>query len=303
MSRGTWSVVCTVRAPDALVERFVAHHLALGADCVQLFFDDPDCVWPTPAIADGRVLAHVCSTEWWAPSGGRPGPFEHRQLHNVEFARQRTSSEWLLHIDADEFLVREQTVATSLGTLASDVFSVLVSPVEAVYEREPADLAAALATPWFRPRSPCLTQEMAATLYGGSADLPREGLFGHLGGKTFVRVAMEVGKAAIHRPSPEASRLRANVSVPGLGMLHFHALDFEDWLQKWARRASGEVRIHGQQAARLCAAFQAAMAHGGRESARQLYREWYVPGAQKLHRAAPAGIFIHREPVGHSSLS
>jgi hypothetical protein len=113
---------------------------------------------------------------------------------------------------------------------------------------------------------------------------------------------MKIGRPSVHRPSPEDPRLRANVALRGLSLLHFHALDFADWLEKWERRRSGQVRIQGQQAARLGEVFQSAVKNGDTESARRLYREWYVPGELKLRNAEAAGIVTRRTALGDSRI-
>jgi hypothetical protein len=159
-----------------------------------------------------------------------------------------------------------------------------------VYEHEPDSLIAALATPWFRIASSTLVQDELEWLYEESAHRTRSGLFGHVAGKTFVRIGMDLASPAIHKPRPAEPSLQANRLLPGLALLHFHALDFTDWLEKWQRRASGQVRIKGQQAARLTDVFRNAYKSGGPETARELYRQWYVPGLAKLLRAESAGL-------------
>lgn len=102
-----WGVVATVREPVALIAAFALHHLALGAETVSLYFDDPDD--PAADVLAGVDGVEVirCTPGHWRrlhPLRGRPHLKTHRQLSNVRHAFRTSRLDWLAHIDADEFL-------------------------------------------------------------------------------------------------------------------------------------------------------------------------------------------------------
>ena len=117
MRRPALDIVTTLREPLPLTLAFVAHHLEQGVRGLHLYFDDPD----DPAIGLMSNLRQVrvttCNGRYWARRGGRPAMIVARQTANAQDAQGHARSPWLLHCDADEFLIRTRYILRILGTL------------------------------------------------------------------------------------------------------------------------------------------------------------------------------------------
>lgn len=230
---GSWSVVTTVRAPKAILDRFIAHHLSLGAERLFIYFDDPALAW---TFDDPRVETTVCDDEYWS-GGPRPVRVVGRQVVNSNAAKARTRSEWILHIDADELLRCEGGVSDALKGVPADFDSVKVKNVEAVYTTEPT-VRTIFDTTLFRrpvPQRSRLGNLGLRLVLGDLAEITRWGLFGHTEGKSFVRVDSEAF-VGIHTGKRAGVGRRLKFQSPRLRLLHFDCLSYEEFKVKHMRR-------------------------------------------------------------------
>ena len=117
-------IVTTLREPLPLTLAFVAHHLEQGVRCLHLYFDDPDdaAIGLLSTLRQVRVTA--CDAAYWSRHGGRPAMIVARQTANAQDAQRHARSPWLLHCDADEFLIQTRYILRVLGA-ADDDLSVL----------------------------------------------------------------------------------------------------------------------------------------------------------------------------------
>lgn len=231
---GSWSVVATTLPDESLVIPFIAHHLAIGAREVFLFVDSNAIPESMRLHEDPRIRVTACDDQHWAATcGSRPGHIGARQMANAAVARRAATADWMLHCDTDEFLAAERGVSDTLAQMPDHVFSILLDPWEAVFDREPSCVADALATPLFRHPLPSISEPACQRLYGGFRGLTLHGLAGHIAGKSIVRRSMTIGVDSVHRPLPADPSRTALARVSDMGIAHFHAPTFARWLAKW----------------------------------------------------------------------
>ncbi len=121
-------IVTTLREILPLTLAYVAHHLEQGVRMMHLYFDDPH----DPAIESVAGIDQVrvtrCDAGYWAGRGGRPDMIVARQTANAKDCQIRAVSPWLLHCDADEFLISGRSVLRHLAGMRPGV-DVLRLPV------------------------------------------------------------------------------------------------------------------------------------------------------------------------------
>ena len=181
MRQTALDIVTTLREPLPLTLAFVAHHLEQGVRCLHLYFDDPDDAAIGLLSTVRQVRVTVCDQIYWARRGGRPAMIVARQTANAQDAQGHARSPWLLHCDADEFLIQTRYILRVLGA-AQDDLSVLRLPV---WERcfAPQDTAPGVFGGICR--GPVLAP---AAVYGSlSAELTR-GMAAYAGCKSITRV-------------------------------------------------------------------------------------------------------------------
>jgi hypothetical protein len=246
----SWAVVCTLKEPRSVVERFVAHHLALGCTELFLFFSDPEdpaIPWARAqpgvrvepieeqleTLPDGRILRRSRFGEYVT--------IDEKLLISAAHAHAWSASDWIVHLDGDEHLWCPEGVSAYLGSLPSDVWMVTVAPVEAVYERF-EDSRTDFNTHLFRRALPFgeASDALVAELYGELAGMFRHGLLGHTAGKSFLRRTPDLLEVGIHygrHRDPEAPTLYERDRMK---LVHFDALSFDRWRRKLGMRVSGD---------------------------------------------------------------
>ncbi len=222
---------------------FVAHHLDLGAGHIWLHFDDPDS--PTAEMATRLPHTTVirCDAAYWqALQGHRPDPHQTRQSRNIQRVCAEAALPWVVHLDHDEFLLADGPVAGMLDGVPKDRLLVRVAPFEALHDPAlPDDIFTAR---YFRAplRGPRHAADRAA-LFGNYAPLMPDGVLSHSAGKCFFRTGIHRLKPRIHGAFHANARVPGGVFHPDLTLLHFHAQDREQWLDRLEfRLAQGGYR-------------------------------------------------------------
>lgn len=222
----TWGVVATVKAPEEQVLAFIAHHLALGASGVWIYFDDPADPVHARISRLPRVKAVRCTGWYWAMRGGRPESLDKRQIVNACHAQRRCRLDWLAHIDADEFIHAPGPVADFLAQAPSDAPNVMMAPFEALHDPGlPDDIYTAR---HFRGPLGKAHPELHQAIFGPMSDIVAKGNLGHVIGKSFCRIGFPGAKIGLHSVFLNGDRLRGPIH-PQLRVLHFHAQDPEIW--------------------------------------------------------------------------
>ena len=232
-SNPTWAVVATVDEHPALLKTFVAWHLSLGASQVFLYFDRPDD--PAADQFDGMSQVNVvrCDEAYWARhSKTRPARHQVRQSRNATRTHRRARVDWLLHIDADEFLWPSKSVPAHLDEVYPWFDGATVPVAERVFVAgETPDHV--FTGPFRRPAK-------------GQADpdqITQRGLTGHAIGKAFSRVGRDLS-VSIHRPQSKTTDLQI-AKLAGIELLHFDGLTRLQWMYKLLRKAEAVANYDG----------------------------------------------------------
>lgn len=228
----SWAVVATVNEPPVLVQSFVAWHLSLGASEVFLYFDRPDDPTADMFAALPQVNVIRCDAAHWQALGRRPGRHQVRQTQNATQAYGRTTCDWLLHIDADEFLWPKRAVGDSLGT-APPADGLAIPVAERIYDKS-SNTDTIFAGLFRRPFTSDIKDNHP--IFDNGHGVLSRGLTGHTIGKSFVRVGRDL-RIAIHRPKlPRGVAGPLQIGrMPDLELLHFEGLTPLHWMAKLMR--------------------------------------------------------------------
>ena len=238
-----WGVCTTLNATREQVLAFVAHHLDLGADHIWLHFDDPDAPAADLAMRLPRTTVIRCDAAYWqALPGGRPDTHQNRQTRNIQRVCAEAALPWIAHLDHDEFLLADRPVAGILDDVPQDRLLLRVAPFEALHDPAlPDDIFTARQ---FRAplRGPHHAADRAA-LFGNHAALMPDGVLSHSAGKCFFRTGIRRMRPRIHGAFRANARVAGGAFHPDLALLHFHAQDRAQWLDRLAfRLAQGGYR-------------------------------------------------------------
>ena len=266
---GSWGVVMLAREPAPLVLANLAWHHAMGAAVIHLYLDDP----ADPVAAQAAALPFVrvvrCDAAFWQGFGGRPGLQTRRQTLVATQSYGLGLTEWLVHLDADEFLLSLRPLADELAAMPAHKARLRFLVRERVFARpDPQDLFEGLYL---------IPQPDEAT------ELTRKGLVGHEAGKQATRrgQALELWP---HGPHSPLGPVKGHASTSTV-LLHLDGLTPLHWLVKLLRYASHpppqwESFLGPHRQAQV----RAAMAARGDPSALRALHD-----RLKLHRAPVAG--------------
>ena len=223
-----------VREDRPVLERFVNHHLALGASYVTLYFDDPDDPWFDHFAAQPGVQAVRCDAAHWDGMGRRRPPYQQRrQLFNADTAYRTCQTDWQAHVDADELILAVEGVSVSDVLAAADrAIPALYIPVIEPLTGE----ADAQGRRPFRKKTLGLGARRKARLYGDYAPLLRKGMIGHANGKSFLRAGLSGWTHGIHYARPRAKPGDLPVESDDMRLAHLHCESEADWIARELRR-------------------------------------------------------------------
>lgn len=260
---GSWALVATVKGESEVILPFVAHHLQSDCEAIHLYLDGPDPRLAALLAPLDRVRVTICDAAWWAAFGGRPDGLVRRQMTNCGAARRATRSEWLIHIDSDEFLI-----GADGGPPAPRPELAALEPGRTDWARIPhlervlrqGQVQTGLYDGLFRDqvRDPAL----ARRIYGGDLPFLNRGFSGHVRGKTALRVRSALMPALHHATRPgQTGRTIPDAELPpfavltGTRMLHFDGWTARHWTAKLLGRHSwGNHRPRLRQTAYLAEA-------------------------------------------------
>ncbi|MFD1341026.1 glycosyltransferase family 2 protein [Litorisediminicola beolgyonensis] len=238
--RGTarWDVVTTAREPAPLIAAFVAHHLALGASRIHLYLDAPDpeieaLLAPVREVrmtfADARFHRHAY--------GGRRSPrLNRRQRLNAQHAYRRSEADWLLHLDADEFVMVADLDA-QLAELPPEIGWLRLVNGERAYLKGARPRGLFDGVMLLPSDNGGLPRWMRRGLFSGQGGLRPEGLLGHARGKSAVRCGQALSMG-VHSPRVKSDLGEA---VSGeVAICHFDGLTPAHWQGKLLRYAAAE---------------------------------------------------------------
>ena len=235
-----FSVVAMMRESPDVVRRFVQYYRKLGAAQIYVYHNGP--AEELPALAGVDVT--VCTPEFWARyvSGPMTDSLDDRQRVCYRDCYDRCGSDWLLVVDADEFVFGDRPLAPLLDRLPASVEAVFFPTAEAVFgpgdRIEDAFGCSHFRTGWTRQRWWGL---LGPVVYGAAARLMSAGVMGHSAGKHMLRTGLDVTAIGGHRSQrgekvigmPAAAALS---DFAGFHLAHFDALSLPRWEAKWRYR-------------------------------------------------------------------
>jgi hypothetical protein len=202
--------------------------LALGADHIWLYLDDPDDPAHAMLAKLPRVTTTLCNDDHWASSGNRPAAHQNRQARNAKDAYQRCTTDWLAHVDVDEFILPYRPISGLLDAVPPADILLRMEPFEAMHDPSlPDDIhtarvfRGAIRHEFWRHRQPAL---------GGYRKLIRDGMLSHTVGKVFFRTGIKGLAPRLHSVMLNNLRIAVPTFHPEVRLLHFHAQDRQAWL-------------------------------------------------------------------------
>ncbi|WP_177218578.1 glycosyltransferase family 2 protein [Donghicola eburneus] len=224
----------TVKEPAPLVMANVGWHLSLGATEVHVYLDDPeDSVADQLEVVD-RVNVIRCDDAHWdrmtvSPTGTRQ---TRRQGVNATDAYRRTKTDWMIHLDADEFLMPERPIGQLVAEYARKGRFLRIPPWERTYLTSSAPQS--LFEGGFRLPYVGKLKDDQNTFWRATPFLTK-GLTGHSVGKALVPTGKD-WRIGIHSPREGERRLLGDY-VPEIALLHFDGMTPLHWMLKVLRYA------------------------------------------------------------------
>lgn len=109
------------------------YHLNSGAQKLLYFLDMPERYSSEEIeLLSGNVKVVRCDRAYWDSLGGKPSKITLRQIINLQYARKIQNSEWILHIDIDEFLHRPSLGFNDIFHLTPEISEFRIENVERV---------------------------------------------------------------------------------------------------------------------------------------------------------------------------
>ncbi|WP_380057807.1 glycosyltransferase family 2 protein [Falsihalocynthiibacter sp. SS001] len=218
----TWAVALTAAEPAALVLANVAHHLATGAAEVFVFLDVENADLSRTLSAHPRVTVENCDADYWTRVNGRR-PKLHTTRQKLNLAEVRTRCDWLLNIDADEFLWCEEEFTQILARVPDSKgwLKILTRERRRIAGRTPLDIF----------------EGVFVAREGEALALTDGGFTGHVVGKSCVRMGRGY-ELRLHSPQQagEEKWVPREVSQDAV-LLHFDGLTPLHWASKLLLRA------------------------------------------------------------------
>ncbi|ETX29498.1 glycosyltransferase family 2 protein [Roseivivax isoporae] len=294
-----WGLVATVRAPVDEIAAFAAWHLELGAHRVHLYLDDADADQAAILSAHPRLRVTATDTRFWDRRGGRPDMHQVRQGANMRHAlNRRAETDWLAHIDVDEFLMPESPVADQLAALPASALCARVRPMEALAPGA-GDL------PGLRSFKR-LHLDQRARARATRACFPRwadhlsGGFLSHVAGKLFVRTGIPGLRVRIHNAILDGVQNPGEVALAGTALAHLHADSWDRFHAAYRfRRDRGSYRADLKPQARGAGAlslhdlFTRIEAEAGTAGLQAFHRE-VATATPELCAALAAEGLLHR---------
>lgn len=225
--------------PPPLVVGFVAHHLEMGATQVDIYLDAPDP--ETQRLLAGVEGCNVvlCDDDFWQAhkNGARPGSINQRQVHNANLSYRSALTDWLIHLDVDEFLHAESPVHEHLSSVPQRIEALRIPNSERAFEAgrpQSHIFDGILRRPFPRgwPEDELVAPDVAPFV--------RRGLVGHAQGKSMMRTGGGL-IPGIHGPRlpKSAGRRVLAVDARSFDIFHFDGLTGLHWAMKLARGWGG----------------------------------------------------------------
>jgi len=235
MSDPTWGIVMTAREPAQLVLANIGWHLHTGASEIHLYLDDPEDPVAADVAAVPQVHVTLCDTDHWGGrKKGRPDQQTRRQVFNCDHAMARAGVDWLVHLDADEFLVQHTSMAAEMAWLRPHDSELHFPVCERFYTEPPTHLFDGVLRHATTGR-----RDLPKDLFGDLDRYFKAGMTGHTAGKSAAPTDSDfrLGVHSAYRGKRDAAHKAERHVSRSTRLYHFDGLTPLHWLIKLGRYA------------------------------------------------------------------
>ena len=296
----TFSTVSLMQETPDVVQTFVRYYRNAGAAQMLVYYDGPA---PDLRLEGTDAVLVECDAAFWtAACGARPEAVEDRQSAVYEAAYARCGADWLLVVDADEFVFGDRGIPEFLDLIPAEVDAVGLPTAEAVWgPGDDPDIA--FGSRHFRLGWPHgrLWRVPQRLVFGRIAGYLHDGLAGHVSGKEFVRVGRRLDWIGNHyalRDGISVTRRAESIdaSLGGMFLGHFDAIDYPRWVEKWRRRIDKETvarKLSGPRRRQM--SLIAGSIERGEDAARRLFARFYRLTRAQFRALSMLGLAFRRE--------
>ncbi len=225
-----WGLSATIKAPAREILDFAAYHLEQGAHRLYIYLDDDNPAAFTHLKAHPKIRVVTCDDRYWRKlTGKRPAKHQVRQVINATHAyERRIETDWMAHIDVDEFLRPDEDLSTILGALGDQVNCARVRPMEMLSGDGTAFKA-------FIPNNHD-RRAIVARLYPTYGEHMKIGFISHIVGKLFVRTGLSKLEVRIHNVFQGKETNPGEMELDRVALCHAHATSWQNWLAAYRFR-------------------------------------------------------------------
>ncbi len=232
-----WGLSATIKATTGDTLAFAAYHLDQGAHRLYIYLDDANPEAYAHLKAHPKIRVATCDDTYWRKlNGKRPGKHQVRQTLNATHAYgRRIEVDWLIHMDVDEYLWPQTTIADSLDALDAGTLCARTRPIEALSGDGTH----------FKGFIPSDTNReyIVARLYPQFGPYLKGGFLSHLAGKLFVRTGLDDLSVRIHNVFQGEVCNPGETELPSVDLCHAHAKTWDDWIAAYRfRHEKGSYR-------------------------------------------------------------
>lgn len=254
----SFSVVSMMREEPFVIQWFIDFYIKAGASRIFIYYDGVlQHQEDIPGLSRPEVELTECDDTFWVGVDcERPACLEDAQAAVFRLAHHRCLSDWLLIVDADEFVVGARSIKELLSSVPDAVKCIRVRSAEAIWGPGD-DIIKEFGCTHFRTILPRRASALLSwILYGNNASLFRQGLLSHTEGKQFLRRSAKVSRIGIHNSYIEQRSIGQwvhelspnNVSFI---LAHFDAIGFIRWRKKWEWRLTGKTNARDMSSQRV----------------------------------------------------
>ncbi|MCA0994298.1 glycosyltransferase family 2 protein [Alloyangia pacifica] len=274
-----WGTVTTTNAALPRILEFAAWHLEQGAHRLYIYLDAPDPQAEAVLSSHPKLRVFTTDDAWWQKRGNRPDMHQVRQCRNARHANNRKpETDWLAHVDVDEFLLPARPLADQLAALPADCLCARVRPIEALSPAPGVESAETLFKAFHLEQK--ARQSAAEACFPTWGRHLSGGFLSHVAGKLFFRSGTEGLEIRIHNVLLGDQMNPGERHLPETELGHFHAADWTHFLGAYRfRLARGSYRaelrpqVRGTEAVSLHQLFAMIEEAGGEEALRAFYDE------------------------------
>jgi len=119
-----WAIVGTMDEAPEIVAAWAAWHLAQGAAELHIYLDRANARTQALLAKLPKVFVTVCDVDFYRHTFDFKRPINHqrRQTKNATHAYQKCDVDYLIHMDADEYLIQHTSLSDELAALRHGVF-------------------------------------------------------------------------------------------------------------------------------------------------------------------------------------